>query len=151
MFKYIFNNAKAIIRGGKEFPNITGTVYFRETKRGVLMTANIYGLPQSATHCKGNFFGFHIHNGNSCTGNTEDEFANSGMHYNPNDCAHPLHAGDLPPLIENNGHAYMSVLLNKFAINDVKGKVIIIHDSPDDFTTQPSGNSGKKIACGRIE
>ena len=150
MFQYIFSTAKAKINGGKEFPNITGTVYFRETKKGVLMTVNVYGLPQSTTHCKGKFFGFHIHNGTSCTGNAEDEFANSGMHYNPKNCPHPFHSGDLPPLIENDGHAYMSVLLNKFKIDDIKGKVIIIHDSPDDFITQPSGNSGKKIACGKI-
>ncbi len=150
MFKSILHSAKAHIKGGKDFPNINGTVSFRETKNGVLMTADIYGLPQSTTDCKGRFFGFHIHNGTSCTGNSEDEFANSGMHYNPNDCPHPYHAGDLPALIENKGHAYMSVLLNKFKIDDIKGKVIIIHDSPDDFTSQPSGNSGKKIACGKI-
>ena len=45
----------------------------------------------------------------------------------------------------------MSVLINKFKIKDIIGKVIIIHDSPDDFTTQPSGNSETKIACGKIE
>ena len=44
----------------------------------------------------------------------------------------------------------MSVLINKFKIRDILGKVIIIHDMPDDFTSQPSGNSGKKIACGKI-
>ena len=89
--------------------------------------------------------------GNSCTGNTEDEFANSGMHYNPKNCPHPLHAGDLPPLLENNGYSYMSFLTNRFKLKDIIGKVVIIHDAPDDFTTQPSGNSGKKIACGKIE
>ena len=45
----------------------------------------------------------------------------------------------------------MSVLVNKFKISDIIGKVIIIHDSSDDFKTQPSGNSGIKIACGKIE
>ena len=45
----------------------------------------------------------------------------------------------------------MNILINKFKIKDIVGKVIIIHDSPDDFTTQPSGNSGMKIACGKIE
>jgi len=45
----------------------------------------------------------------------------------------------------------MNVLINKFTIDEIVGKVIIIHDMPDDFTTQPSGNSGTKIACGRIE
>lgn len=89
-------------------------------------------------HVSGRFFGFHIHEGTSCTGYITDEFANSKSHLNPNECPHPFHMGDLPPLIENDGYAYMSVLINKFRIRDILGKVIIIHDSPDDFTTQPS-------------
>ena len=44
----------------------------------------------------------------------------------------------------------MSVLLGRINIKDIIGKTIIIHDKPDDFTSQPSGNSGKKIACGVI-
>lgn len=150
MFPNIFKTAKAIIKGGKQYPKINGIVEFKETKKGVLVTAKINGLPTSNNNCGGNFFGFHIHDGTSCTGNAEDEFSNAGMHYNPNKCPHPYHAGDLPPLIENNGYAYMSVLINKFKISDIIGKVVIIHNSPDDFTTQPSGNSGKKIACGKI-
>ena len=63
---------------------------------------------------------------------------------------HPFHSGDLPSLLENNGYAYMTVLTNRFKIADIIGKVVIIHDSPDDFTSQPSGNSGMKIACGII-
>ena len=45
----------------------------------------------------------------------------------------------------------MCVLIDKFKISEIIGKVIIIHDMPDDFTSQPSGNSGIKIACGKIE
>ena len=48
-------------------------------------------------------------------------------------------------MIKNNCYAYMSVLINKFKIKDILGKVVIIHDSPDDFKTQPSGNSGTKL------
>ena len=77
-------------------------------------------------------------NGTSCTGNGLDEFADARMHYNPETCPHPLHAGDLPPLLESNGNAYMNILLNKFDIKDIIGKVISIHDMPDDFKTQPS-------------
>ena len=44
----------------------------------------------------------------------------------------------------------MSVLVNKFKIKDIIDKIVIIHDMPDNFTTQPSGNSGKKLACGVI-
>ena len=149
-YYYPVTNAKAIVKGGKEFPNINGTVEFKETKDGVIVTAKINGLPTSKNGCNGRFFGFHIHSGTSCTGNSEDEFANSGSHYTVNNCPHPFHAGDLPPLIENNGFAYMTVLINKFRIRDILGRVVIIHSMPDDFTTQPSGNSGKKIACGKI-
>ncbi len=151
MFTNIFNTAKAHIKGGKKYPKINGTVTFRETKNGIIMTAKINNLPQSKNNCKGRFFGFHIHEGSSCTGSFEDEFSNAKSHLNPNSCPHPFHIGDLPPLIENNGFAYMSVLINKFEIKNILGKVIIIHDSPDDFNSQPSGNSGTKIACGKIE
>jgi len=133
-----FYDAKAHIKGGKNYPNIDGTVTFKETKKGVLVTAKINGLPQSKTNCTGRFFGLHIHDGTSCTGNTTDEFANAKSHLNPTKCPHPFHMGDLPPLIENNSQAYMSVLINRFKIKDIMGKVVIIHDMPDDFTTQPS-------------
>ena len=151
MFTGIFNNAKAYIKGGKKYPKIDGIVTFRETKNGIILTAKINNLPQSKDKCKGRFFGFHIHEGNSCTGNVNDEFANTKSHLNPSNCPHPYHIGDLPPLIENNGYSYMSVLINKFKIKDIIGKTIVIHDMPDDFTTQPSGNSGTKIACGVIK
>ena len=138
MFSSIFHTAKADIKGGSAYAKINGIVTFKETKDGVLITAKINGLPQSNNNCVGRFFGFHIHEGNSCTGNSNDEFANAKTHFNPTNCPHPFHSGDLPPLIENNGYSYMSVLINKFKINDIIGKVVIIHDSPDDFTSQPS-------------
>ena len=151
MFTNTLNKATAHIKGGKKYPRIDGIVTFKETKNGVLLTAKINNLPQSNKACKGNFFGFHIHEGDSCTGNNTDEFADAKSHLNLTNCPHPFHTGDLPPLIENNGYAYMSVLINKFSIKDIIGRVIIIHDMPDDFTSQPSGNSGTKIACGKIE
>ena len=103
------------------------------------------------TIAKVNFLDFIFTNGSTCTGNSNDEFADAKGHYNPENCPHPYHAGDLPPLLENNGYSYMSVFLNKFKVKDIIEKVIIIHDMPDDFTTQPSGNSGTKIACGEIK
>ena len=52
-----FYDAKAHIKGGKNYPNIDGTVTFKETKKGVLVTAKINGLPQSKTNCTGRVFG----------------------------------------------------------------------------------------------
>lgn len=142
MYEPIFYNAKADIKGGKNYPYINGEVFFKETKLGVLVTVKINRLPTSNTNCKGRFFGFHIHEGISCSGNSEDEFANSKSHYNPTNCPHPFHSGDLPPLIENNGFAYMSFLVNKFTVKEIIGKVVILHDLPDDFTTRTKWKFG---------
>ena len=142
--------AKAAVMGSKDYPALHGTVTLRQMKNGVLVTAEIFGLPGKQDKCDGGVFGFHIHEGTQCSGNEKDPFADAKMHYNPDGCPHPYHAGDLPPLFGNNGYAYMSVFTNRFRVDEVIGRVIIIHSKPDDFTTQPSGNSGAKIACGKI-
>lgn len=140
--------AAAQMRGSDDFPCIKGRVAFKQTPQGVLVTADIYGLPESQD-CWG-VFAFHIHGGSCCTGNETDPFADAGTHYNPCDNPHPYHAGDLPPLFANDGHAYMSALTNRFTVDEIIGKTVIIHSQPDDFTTQPSGNAGEKFACGVI-
>lgn len=141
--------AKAQVRGSSDYPDICGEVTFRQTPKGVLVTAEIRGLPCENENGFG-VFAFHIHSGVCCTGNADDAFADADGHYNPNGKPHPYHAGDLPPLFGNNGYAYMSVLTDRFCVREIIGKVIIIHSRPDDFTTQPAGNAGTKIACGKI-
>lgn len=64
MFSNIFNIAKAHITGSSKYPEIDGFVTFKEVKDGVILSAKINGLPQSKDHCKGRFFGFHIHERN---------------------------------------------------------------------------------------
>ncbi|MBQ8615323.1 MAG: superoxide dismutase family protein [Clostridia bacterium] len=143
--------AMARISGSAIFPEIQGNVWFYQTSFGVLVVADIEGLPKDDLVCSSPIFAFHIHNGDSCTGNSEDQFANAGTHYNPNNCPHPYHAGDLPPLFSANGYAFSAVLTNRFKVNEIIGKTIIIHSNVDDFVSQPSGNSGSKIACGEIK
>lgn len=144
-------DAKAEIRGSTAYRDITGKANFYQTKHGVLLSVEVMGLPTGESPCAGGVFGFHIHEGESCTGNAEDPFADAKGHFNPNNCKHPHHAGDLPPLFEAGGRAFMVFLTGRFTVGDILGKTIIIHSAPDDFTTQPSGNSGKKIACGKIK
>lgn len=142
--------AIALFRGSQDYPNIRGTVRFYQTRHGVLVAAEVRGLPTQQGACSAPVFGFHIHSGGSCTGNENDPFANALTHYNPSDCPHPHHSGDLPPLFGNHGYAVQIALTDRFRVSEVIGKTIIIHANPDDFTTQPSGNSGVKIACGVI-
>ena len=143
--------ARAIVRGSGAYPDLYGQVLFYQTRQGVLVVAELTGLPTGAGECGGRIFGFHIHEGGACTGNAEDAFADAGAHYNPNGCLHPYHAGDLPPLFGNCGYAFSAVLTDRFTVHEIVGRTVIVHDRPDDFTTQPSGNSGTKIACGRIQ
>lgn len=141
--------AAARIAGGKGNPCIAGTVRFYQTKKGVVVLAEVSGLPRS-DDSRQRVFGFHIHQGTDCGGNMDDFFADAMSHYDPNNLEHPYHAGDLPSLFGNDGYALSLFLTNRFSVDEVIGRAVIIHDAPDDFTTQPSGNSGEKIACGII-
>lgn len=144
-----YPSAMAKITGSAEYPEIEGEVWFYQTDEGVLVAADIEDLPKQDA-C-GGVFGFHIHEGNCCCGDAQDPFADAKGHYNPGGCPHPYHAGDLPPLFANGDEAWMAVLTNRFTLEEVLGRTVVIHDRPDDFTTQPSGNSGRKIACGIIQ
>lgn len=143
-------SAIAQIRGSSEHPKLHGTVRFYQTGHGVIVAAHISGLPEAEGPCCHPVFAFHIHTGACCTGNESDPFAGVGGHYNPDNCPHPQHAGDMPPLFGNAGHAFALFLTDRFCVKDVIGRTVIIHGGPDDFTSQPAGNAGPKIACGEI-
>lgn len=136
--------AAARLLGSADAPNLSGAVQFCQTAHGVLVTAHVSGLPRE-NEC--GFFALHIHQGESCTGTG---FADTLSHYNPTNAPHPGHAGDLPPLLSNGGEAYLSVLTDRFQLADVLGRTVVIHSGPDDFSSQPAGNAGSKIACGVI-
>ena len=143
-------NATAHVRGSEKYPDIKGVVQFYERQNNVLVVVEMMGLPTAEETCKKGIYACHIHEGEACSGNMQDPFAGARMHYNPAGCQHPYHAGDLPPLFENEGYALSVFLTNRFRIEDVLGKTKIVHSDVDDFHTQPSGNAGEKIACGEI-
>ena len=140
----------AIVTGSEAYPALYGVSRFYPMQNGTLVYADVDGLPSAGNKCSQEFFGFHIHAGESCTGNAADSFADARAHFNPEGCGHPSHAGDLPPLFGNDGKSISVFLTNRFTVSEVIGKAIIIHGKSDDFTTQPSGNAGQKIACGII-
>ena len=136
--------AVACVKGSGDAACLKGTVRFYQRHNGVLVEASVSGLPENKP---GGIFALHIHEGDSCKG---QGFPDTGGHYNPTGMPHPRHAGDLPPLLACNGCAYLAVLTNRFCLKDVIGRTVVIHGNADDFTTQPAGNAGSKIACGVI-
>lgn len=155
MNDYHAKTACAIIKGGPLAPRIKGAVWFQDIHGGTLVTARIYGLPEYHPAAKGRDpvgpHGFHIHVKGSCeVGDPMNPFLAAGEHYNPDDQPHGNHAGDFPVLFSNNGFAYLKFFTEKFQVKDVIGRAVIIHMNPDDYRSQPAGNSGRRLACGVI-
>ena len=148
--KHYAPDAEAALKGSVEYPQLHGKVLFWQTKNGCLVLVETEGLPQGQGDCNHPIFALHIHEGSRCAGNIEDPFAETKGHYNPENCEHPAHAGDLPPLFSNHGMAWMAVLTDRFSVRNIIGRTVVIHQHPDDFRTQPSGDSGEKIACGVV-
>lgn len=146
----------AYIRGGPLAPEIRGVVYFKDMPGGTEVCVNVTGLPPYQPAREGRNpigpHGFHIHEfGNCQVGDPEDPFQAAGGHWNPANQPHGNHAGDFPVLFSNGGRAMMCFFTDKFKPADVVGKSVIIHQSPDDYRTQPAGDAGKRLACGVIQ
>lgn len=143
--------ARAQLRGSRAFPRLRGTLWLYPAEEGTLVAIEMFHLPVSKAVCAPNLFALHIHQGASCSGTGEDPFAHTAGHWNPQKCSHPAHAGDLPPLFaDKNGFACMAVYTDRFRLEDVVGRTVVVHSGADDFKTQPAGASGSKIACGEI-
>lgn len=146
--------AAAQIGGNTDYPGLHGYArFFKTPYSGLLLEIEVYGLPDenqegnSASPDAPHFYGMHIHENGDCT----PPFDRTGNHYNPYQHPHPQHIGDLPPLMSNNGYAFTIFYDALLTIDNINNRSLIIHSQPDDFTTQPSGNSGNKIGCGVIQ
>ncbi len=139
--------AVAWIRGNTEYPQLNGSVkIFSTPYTGQLVEVEVYGLPDGTTPLSSGFYGMHIHENGDCT----PPFDKTGGHYNPDGRQHPNHAGDMIPLISNQGYAWLSFYDERFSIAEIIGRSVIIHKLRDDFDSQPSGDAGEKIGCGPI-
>lgn len=127
-----------------------GLVTFEESKEGVRIRGNIRGLSAGG-------HGIHIHEFGDCS---SSDASSAGDHFNPDSKPHggpdhaDHHAGDLGNLLATANEATVISTRNSglsFTGNrSIIGRSVIIHESPDDLKTQPSGNSGKRIGCGVI-
>lgn len=129
---------------------VSGTVSFSEVAGGVMVDARVSGLT-AGEH------GFHIHELGDCSA---PDASSAKGHFNPSGQPHGLvsrpehHAGDMPNLIANaQGEALYSFELIGAALTGptgILGRSVVIHADPDDYQSQPAGNSGKRVACGTI-
>lgn len=127
----------------------TGTVWFIADGTDVRIRGRVTGLQPGQEH------GFHVHEKGDCS---SGDGMSTGGHLNPNGKPHgppggEHHAGDLPALkADGAGNATIDSRVRGLAGGPAEfaGKALIVHISPDDYTTQPTGNSGARIACGVI-
>ena len=128
-----------------------GTVTFTPMGDRVRVVAKVTGLTQG-------MHGFHIHEKGDCSA---ADAMSAGGHFNPtnkphgNPAAGAHHGGDMPMLeADAAGNAALDVTLDTITLDTgasgVVGRAVVVHKDPDDYKTQPTGNSGARVACGVI-
>lgn len=128
-----------------------GSAVIAQSRNGMVLKLNISGLTQGV-------HGMHLHTTGSCE---SPGFTTAGAHLNPHGKLHGTnnpqgsHMGDLPNVTAGpDGKVKVSIPLNAPASDleaflfDADGSAIVVHASADDYRTDPSGNSGSRIACG---
>lgn len=133
---------------------VSGSVTFRPMGDGVHLSGTVGGFAANSTH------GIHVHEKGDCS---SADAASAGGHFNPSGVPHgrasreaPHHAGDMDNIVaDGDGVARVDVHLHGVtlgggAANDIAGKALVVHAAPDDYASQPSGNSGARVACGVI-
>lgn len=130
----------------------TGTVRFVQSGDRVKVSGEVRGLKPGSEH------GFHVHEKGDCS---SGDGMSTGGHYNPASQPHGRHGagmhhvGDLPSLrADASGTAKFEFESSSIRVgsgsNDIVGKGLIVHRDPDDYTTQPTGNAGPRLACAVI-
>lgn len=130
-----------------------GMARFEQRGNTVVITAEVRGLSPGAEH------GFHVHEKGDCSA---PDAMSAGGHFNPGAKPHghfgqpERHAGDMPNLVADAaGEAKLrfetSLLTVAPGPASVVGRGLIVHRDPDDYKTQPTGNSGPRLACAVIK
>jgi len=119
---------------------------------GVRITGDLGGLTPGS-------HGFHVHQTGDCSA---ADAASAGGHFNPTGSAHGRagttahHAGDIDNIVADaSGVAHVDVQLRGVSLGgdaatDIIGRALVVHAAPDDYQSQPAGNSGTRVGCGVI-
>lgn len=132
---------------------VSGKVTLRPMGDGVHLSGTVGGFAANGQH------GIHVHEKGDCSA---ADASSAGGHFNPAATVHgragsgPHHAGDMDNLLaDGQGVAKVDihlrgVTLGGGAANDIAGRALVVHLAPDDYRSQPAGNSGARVACGVI-
>lgn len=130
---------------------VHGTARFTQDGPQVRAHVEVSGLTPGQEH------GFHIHEKGDCSAS---DAMSAGGHFNPTAKPHgpqdgPHHGGDLPALkADANGKAVANFSIIGVTVapgpTSIVGRALVVHKDPDDYKTQPTGNSGGRVACGVI-
>lgn len=130
--------------------NVTGTLIFTKVKDGIRVEGDLHGLDEGK-------HGIHIHEYGDCSA---PDGTSAGGHFNPMDKTHagPMeamrHEGDMGNIVaDSKGDAHIDYVDNALSfegMTSIIGRSVVIHKGEDDFKTQPTGNSGARVACGVI-
>ena len=132
----------------------TGTISFKDEGDALRISGTLTGLTPNSE------FGFHVHEKGDCSA---PDASSAGGHFNPTGAEHgnpagaTHHSGDMVNAksdlegVANVDFVTTSLGLVSGQPNDVHGKAVVLHEKADDYATQPSGNSGARIACGVIQ
>ncbi len=141
--------AVAVIRPTKG-NSATGTVTFIQAENGTRIVAEVRNLSPGR-------HGFHIHEFGDCTA---PDATSAGGHFNPTDLPHAgpeapsHHVGDLGNIeVRPDGTARYDRVIPGVQLDGehgIIGRAVVIHQGADDLTSQPSGDSGPRVACGVI-
>jgi Cu-Zn family superoxide dismutase len=146
------SSGTAVALESRSGSSVTGSLKLADSKAGLRISGEVRGLAPGSEH------GFHIHDKGDCSA---PDASSAGGHFNPAGAPHGRmgsgahHAGDMPNIkADAKGVAKVDQTVAGVSLaagpNGAAGRALVVHRDPDDYSSQPAGNAGPRVACGVV-